>query len=116
MSGQKSPLFRLATRANPRRPVLDPSRSKKATTGINLRSVAEALIERGLDPAVELVRVVQEGKLEPEVHARFLNELLQYTQPKLKSVEVKAKIAATAFDVNDDQARRIAEEFLKATT
>ena len=43
-----------------------------------------------------------------------MNELLQYTQPKLKSVEIKARVVGTSFDVNDEQARRIAEEFLKA--
>lgn len=77
---------------------------------INLRSVAEACIDEGLDPAVEIpkalnakVPLMREGKqvydengdpvmvhlLDAEVRLRTLNELLQYIQPKLKAVEVK---------------------------
>jgi hypothetical protein len=82
---------------------------------INLMAVADVLAEHGLDPAVELVKIVKTNKLPPDVTARVLNELLQYTQPKLKSVEVRGKVAVTAFDINDDQARAIAQEFLKAS-
>lgn len=96
----------------------------RAKGGINLRTVAAVLEEYGMDPTVEIIKILRpvddEGnavpsKLDPDVQARILNELLQYTQPKLKSVEVKAKVAATAFDINDAQAKRIAEEFLKAS-
>jgi hypothetical protein len=50
------------------------SRSAKQPNRINLKAVAEACIEEGLDSDTRL---------------RTLNELLQYTQPKLKAVEVK---------------------------
>lgn len=83
---------------------------------INLRAVGDVLSQSGLDPTVELVKILESGKLPADIQARILNELLQYTQPKLKSIEIRAKVAATAFDVNDEQARRIAEEFLRATT
>jgi hypothetical protein len=48
--------------------------------------VAEALAEEGLDPATELIRIIQAGYLEPEVQASILNELLQYTHPSLKAL------------------------------
>lgn len=77
---------------------------------INLKAVAEACIEEGLDPAVEITRalnkqiplfkngaqVFDDNGLPVMVHLvdadtrlRTLNELLQYVQPKLKAVEVK---------------------------
>jgi hypothetical protein len=79
---------------------------------INLKAVAEALVEEGLDPTVEMIRIMKAqrpvvtvtGKpvidpktkkqlmadvLDPDTKLRMLNELLQYTQPKLKSVEMK---------------------------
>lgn len=106
--------------------LIDPKRSTKGRGRINLKAVAEVLAERGLDPTEAIVAILQPvdpdtgeslpSKLELDVQARILNELLQYTQPKLKSVEIKAKVAATSFDVNNDQARRIAEEFLKLGT
>lgn len=90
------------------------NQSSKAPGKINLKAVSEVLMERGLDPTQALIDILESGKLDADVQARILNELLQYTQPKLKSVEIKAKVAATAFDVNDEQAKRIAEEFLKS--
>lgn len=77
---------------------------------INLKAVAEACMDEGLDPAVEITRalnaqiplfkngaqVFDDNGLPVMVHLvdadtrlRTLNELLQYTQPKLKAVEVK---------------------------
>jgi hypothetical protein len=78
---------------------------------INLKAVAEALIEEGMDPTVEMIRILKakrpvtniQGKpildkdgnpqmidvLDADTKLRMLNELLQYTQPKLKSVEMK---------------------------
>lgn len=82
----------------------------KKPGGINLKAVAEACIEEGLDPAVEIARALKaeiplfrkgeaviddDGKqvmvplLDVDTRMRTLNEFLQYTQPKLKSVEVK---------------------------
>ena len=73
----------------------DNAKSAKKPGRINLRAVAEALAEEGLDPATELIRIIQAGSLEPKVQASILNELLQYTQPKLKSIEVKGKFELT---------------------
>ena len=88
---------------------------------INLRAVAEVLKDNGLDPTEEIVKVLQavdkEGRpvIPSDLRAKINLELLQYIAPKLKSIEVKAKIAATAFDVNDAQARSIAEAFLQSS-
>lgn len=86
------------------------SAATKGHPRINLKAVAEACIEEGLDPAVEITRalnkkiplfkngsqVFDDNGLPVMVHLvdsdtrlRTLNELLQYTQPKLKAVEVK---------------------------
>ena len=78
---------------------------------INLMAVSEALIEEGLDPAVEFARILkgrplvdEDGNpvmdpitgqqarrydLDADVRVRMLSEILNYTQPKLKAVEVK---------------------------
>lgn len=78
---------------------------------INLRAVSEALIEEGLDPAAEIIRILKakvplttrggapvvdaQGKpvmvdaIDADTKLRTLNEMLQYTQPKLKAVEMK---------------------------
>jgi hypothetical protein len=77
---------------------------------INLKAVAEACIDEGLDPAVEITKALakqiplmkggqpvldDQGNpvmvhlVDPDTRLRTLNELLQYTQPKLKAVEVK---------------------------
>lgn len=123
--GRTNPLVSIhdANVSTVKKPYLSGKRSNKPGR-INLRAVSEVLMARGLDPTEELINILQptdedgnpaESKLDLDVQARILNELLQYTQPKLKSVEIKARIAATSFDVNDEQAKRIAEEFLKAT-
>ena len=78
---------------------------------INLRAVAEACVEEGLDPAVEIVKALKRripkvmsngmpvldengepvyvDAVDQDTKLRTLNELLQYMQPKLKAVEVK---------------------------
>lgn len=77
---------------------------------INLKAVAEACIDEGLDPAVEITKalnkqipLIKNGQqvfddnglpvmvhlVDSDTRLRTLNELLQYTQPKLKAVEVK---------------------------
>ena len=86
------------------------SRSAKQPNRINLKAVAEACIEEGLDPATEIIKALSrsvplvrngapvmddDGKpvmvplVDSDTRLRTLNELLQYTQPKLKAVEVK---------------------------
>ena len=87
-------------------------KTKGGNLRINLKAVSEALVEEGLDPVVEMVRILKKEipvldmngkpKLDPktkqpimvpalddDTKLRTLNELLQYTQPKLKSVEMK---------------------------
>jgi hypothetical protein len=86
-------------------------RTSKKPFGINLKMVSEALIEEGMDPTLEMIRILKKevpvldangkprkdssGKpmmrsaLDDDTKLRTLNELLQYTQPKLKSVEMK---------------------------
>ena len=53
--------------------------------------------------------------VDSDTRTRVNLELLQYVQPKLKSIEVKAKVAAAGFDVSDEQARRLAEAFIEGT-
>ncbi len=74
-------------------------------------AVSEALVEEGLDPAVEFARILKgrplvdengepvidpvtgqqarRYELDADVRVRMLSEILNYTQPKLKAVEVK---------------------------
>lgn len=88
------------------------SRKAKTPGKINLKMVADALAEEGMDPTLEIIKVLQRkvpvtdragnpvidvmtgdplmvDAIDPDTRLRTLNELLQYTQPKLKSVEMK---------------------------
>ena len=89
----------------------DRKRSSKKKGSINLVPVYEALIDEGLDPTVEMIRILkakvivtdrsgqpvldQDGKhmmvdaVDNDTKLRVLNELLSYTQPKLKAVEMR---------------------------
>lgn len=93
-------------RASKKSAITSPSAHK-----INLKAVADALIDAGLDPAVEITRVLKgslvfdddgqpvmdpatgeqkrQYSVDTDTRLRTLNEILQYTQPKLKAVEVK---------------------------
>jgi hypothetical protein len=109
--------------AGPRTGVQHPiQRSSSKPLGINLRAVSEALVEEGLDPAVEFARVlrgrpaVDAGgnpvidpvtgdqarvyEIDTDVRVRMLSEILQYTQPKLKAVEVKM---SGTLELSDEQ-------------
>lgn len=89
---------------------------------INLKAVAEACLDEGLDPAAEIARVLK-GKpllddkgnevLDPvtgepvlvhdvdaEVRLRTLNSLLDFTQPRLKAVEMKV---SGSMELNSEQ-------------
>lgn len=115
-------------------PQLGPKRKSHSTTRINLRAVSEVLSDYGMDPAAEMVRILtatiprtdttgepildENGEpimipaLDADTRLRFMNELLQYTQPKLKSVDVKIDHTA---DLTDDQLnKRIALLLSKA--
>lgn len=89
---------------------------------LNLKAVAEACVDEGLDPATEIARVlkgrplvddagnevvdpvtgepVYTHQIEPDVRLRTLNSLLEFTQPKLKAVEVKM---SGALELSSDQ-------------
>lgn len=115
MTEDQLEIHRLAGRAE-----LSKQRNSKSGDGvvrhgdkgrISLRAVADACVDAGLDPAAEIVRVLQTKKpaldrsgrpilgpdglpvevdeIDMDTRLRTLNELLQYTQPKLKAVEVK---------------------------
>lgn len=115
MTEDQKEIHRLAGRAE-----LSKQRNSKSGDGvvkhgdkgrISLRAVADACVDAGLDPAAEIVRVLQTKKqaldrwgnpvldadgnpvevdqIDADTRLRTLNELLQYTQPKLKAVEVK---------------------------
>jgi hypothetical protein len=98
---------------------------KNKKHGINLKTVAEACVEAGLDPAVEIARVLatkvpildNRGKpkmnpdgspmtvdlIDPDTKIRTLTELLQYNQPKLKAVEMKISGTLELSDAELDQ-------------
>ena len=97
-------------------------KGSKLRMRINLVAVAEALSAEGLDPAIEMVRILQsqvplmtrggapvideDGEpimvdaLDADTKLRTLNEMLQYTQPKLKAVELKI---SGALDLTTEQ-------------
>ena len=66
--------------------------SSRKPGNINLRAVADALVQEGLDPAAELIKIIKSGSRDAKTQASVLNNLLEYVQPKLKSVEVKSKV------------------------
>lgn len=104
--------------------------------GINLRTVAEACIEAGLDPAAEIARAlaaqvpaldskgkpiiggdgkpVLVGLVDMDTKIRTLTELLQYNQHKLKAVEMKVGGSLEISDEELDQ--RIATLLAKAVS
>lgn len=95
----------------PRHPVSRGGIKRGMNGAFNLKAVSDACVLAGLDPASEIVRVLQSKKqlldrsgkpvldadgnpvfideIDTETRLRTLNELLQYVQPKLKTVEVK---------------------------
>ena len=119
-------------------PTLKGNRAARKPGRINLRAVAEVLADEGMDPAAEMVRILKEkiplrdrqgmvvigadgepvlvDRIEPEVKLRMLNEMLQYTQPKLKAVEMTGKNGGpiAVANLSTEQAEKIAREFLLA--
>lgn len=69
-------------------------------SGINLRKVAEVLAEYNMDPTVEIVKVLPQ--LDDALKAKVMLELIQYIQPKLKSIEVNA----TVQELTPEQAKK----------
>lgn len=108
--------------------------SARKPGGINLRTVAEACVDAGLDPAAEIARVlvtqvplldakgkavldqygrpVMTGLVDTDTKIRTLTELLQYNQPKLKSVEMK--VSGTLEMSSEELDQRLAELLSKA--
>lgn len=100
----------------------DAHRSSRVKGRINLKAVAEALADEGMDPTVEILRILQtkvplttkggvpvlddEGApvmvdaIDPDTKLRVLNSMLEYTQPKLKAVEMKV---SGSFDLSEEQ-------------
>lgn len=89
-------------------------RAARGRAGLNLAAVGEVLARYGLDPAERLGEILtrrttvvdregnvvidaETGKpltrpaLDPDTEAKLLTELLQYTRPKLKAIEVTVK-------------------------
>lgn len=123
-----------------RRHAIQRSSSSKGAAGsnrINLKAVAEALAEEGLDPTTEMIRILKaqvpvldiQGKpridpktkkpmmrdaVDSDTKLRTLNELLQYTQPKLKSVEMK--VSGSLELTNEQLDARLETLLRKATT
>lgn len=71
------------------------NKSRNTKVAFNLRAVSEALVDEGFDPAKRLIDVLKKGELEADIEARLLMQLLEFTQPKLKAVEVKIDPLAT---------------------
>ena len=114
------------------------NRAAKKPGRINLKAVAEVLADEGMDPAAEMVRIlkaqiplrdrqgmivmdsdgnpVMQDVVDSDVKLRMLNELLQYTQPKLKAVEMTGKNGGpiAVASLSSEQAEKIAREFLLA--
>ena len=110
------------------------SSSRHGRFGMNMQALDEVLSSYGLDPAVELARMLTErvpvlardgspvldgdGKpltrpaLDPADHARVASELMQYTRPKLKSVEV----TVTQPELTDEQVERRLQALLGQRT
>ena len=80
-------------------------RSSSRKGGINLRKVAEVLTEYGMDPTVEILNVLPE--LDPDLKAKVMLDLLQYCQPKLKSVEMRVDGTVTSMTPAEREARLI---------
>ena len=98
------------------------SQHKGGDLRINLKAVSAALVDEGFDPAVEITKILKgevmtDDNGEPVIHPitgevmrtyrvdadvrlRMLNEVLQYTQPKLKAVEMKV---SGALDLTSEQ-------------
>lgn len=67
------------------------TRSRRNKVGVNLRAVAEVLDEYGMNPAEEVIRLIREDRLDDEMKARLMMEMLEYVQPKLQRTELTGK-------------------------
>lgn len=67
------------------------AKSAKRKGRINLRAVADVLAERGYDPTHEIINILETRSLPKDVEVRVWSNLLEYTQPKKKAVEITGK-------------------------
>ena len=81
----------------------------KKNATFNLQAVADVLAAEGLNPAVEVVKALKGGKLDAKTAASVALALLEYCQPKLKSVEHKGTVAPDPVQV-EAQLRRLLEK------
>ena len=88
-------------------PQVKGNQAAKRPGRINLRKVAEVLSDSGLDPTVEIVKILPE--LDSDLQAKVMLELIQYCQPKLKSVEVNA----TVTELTPEQRQARIDQLLK---
>lgn len=103
------------------------NKSARRPARINLKAVAEVLAEHGLDPTVEIIKILKSGTLDPDVQVRVLGTLQEYVHAKRKSIEVTgadggpiqmehltdatlAKIAMQAVDVIDVEATDVEDD------
>lgn len=106
------------------------SRLNRVQHKINLKSVAEALLDEGLDPAVEIARMLRgevkvnaetgeietdpltgeplrEYLIDEEIRLRTFNSLLEFCQPKLKAMEVKVTNNDLSSEQLDDRIKTL---------
>lgn len=90
-------------------PELRPEQNARKPGRINLKTVAVVLAEMGMDPTVELVKVLQSGKLDPKTASSVNLALIEYCQPKLKSIDHKHEVNLTP-DQMDARLRALLEK------
>ena len=100
------------------------------TDGVNLRDVGEVLASYGLDATAEIAGILMphdvigetgevEGQgyqLDPKDRVKALLELLQYTKPKLKAVEVTVTAPELTEKQVDDRLRALLAKAAKRET
>lgn len=80
-------------------------------SGLDLKSVAEVLVEEGLDPTrviADLLKGTPDPDdpekrnylIEPKTRLHFCNELLKYIHPQKKAVEMEAKVNLRGKDLD----------------
>jgi hypothetical protein len=89
--------------------------------GMDLRGVAEVLASEGLDPTLELAKLIK-GFPDPEepsrtvyliehkVRAHMLNELLKYVHPQKKAVEVDQRVTLKGREL-DARLQQLMQQF-----
>ncbi len=63
------------------------NRSLKKRVGVNLKAVAEVLDAHGLNPTEEVIKLIQQDRIDDDLKARIYMELTEYIAPKLARTE-----------------------------